>query len=128
VFLPNIQELLLLTSEKKIEKALNIIEPYSNAVVVKMGTKGSLSMMNGERREVKAFLNNDVVDAIGAGDSFNAGFISKYIKEASIEECQIFGNLTGAINTTDSGGTAAFENIEKIKRVAKERFKYQINE
>ncbi|MCF6269954.1 MAG: carbohydrate kinase family protein [Melioribacteraceae bacterium] len=127
VFLPNVQELILLTSEESIEAALNKIEKYANTVVVKMSEKGSLSMTNGERREVKAFLNTIVVDAIGAGDSFNAGFISKYIQGASIVECQTFGNLTGALNTTSTGGTSAFENIEKIKRVAEEKFKYQIN-
>jgi sugar/nucleoside kinase (ribokinase family) len=127
VFLPNEQELLLLTSEETIESALNKIEKYANTVVVKMGTKGSLSMVNGERKNIKSFLNSEVVDAIGAGDSFNAGYISKYIKSASVEECQTFGNLTGAINTTASGGTGAFESKGKIKSVAEEKFGFQIS-
>ncbi len=127
VFLPNEQELLLLTSEETIESALNKIEKYANTVVVKMGTKGSLSMVNGERKNIESFFNSEVVDAIGAGDSFNSGFISKFIQGKSIEECQIFGNLTGAINTSAAGGTGAFESIEKIKETALEKFGFQIN-
>ncbi|MBU0476242.1 MAG: carbohydrate kinase family protein [Bacteroidetes bacterium] len=127
VFLPNKEELLLLTAEKSIEKALDKIEKYSNTVIVKMGINGSLSMTNGKRKKVDPFLNNDVVDAIGAGDSFNAGFISKYIQGNSIIVCQTFGNIIGAINTTASGGTSAFDSIEKIKIVAKEKYGYEIN-
>jgi hypothetical protein len=34
--------------------------------------------------------------------------------------------LTGAINTTASGGTAAFENLVAIKEIAKNRFSYDL--
>ncbi len=127
IFLPNEQELLLLTSEETIESALNKIEKYANTVIVKMGIKGSLSMANGKRTAVEPFLNTDVVDAIGAGDSFNSGFISKFIKGKTIEECQKFGNLTGAINTTAAGGTGAFVSVRKVKSVAKEKFGVEID-
>ena len=35
-----------------------------------------------------------------------------------------FGNLTGAINTTKAGGTAAFTNYLQIIEIAKETFEY----
>jgi sugar/nucleoside kinase (ribokinase family) len=64
------------------------------------------------------------VDAIGAGDSFNAGFIFKFIQKASLEDSQEFGNLTGAISTTEQGGTNAFTDKKKVMKLAKERFGY----
>jgi len=128
VFLPNIQELLFLTEAENLDKALDKIEPYSNIVAVKMSTEGSLILVNGERRKEKSFLNSNVIDAIGAGDSFNAGFIAKYVRGRSPEECQTFGNLTGAINTTAAGGTGAFVNYDALVAVAKDRFGYKINE
>ena len=70
------------------------------------------------------YINKNIVDAIGAGDSFNAGFIFKYITGAKLEECQQFGNLCGAINTTAAGGTTAFTNYNEILRIAKERFQF----
>ena len=50
------------------------------------------------------------------------GFVYKFITGYSIEECQIFGNLTGAISTTAEGGTTAFEDYEVFQKTAKERF------
>jgi sugar/nucleoside kinase (ribokinase family) len=124
VFLPNEQELLLLTKENSLENAIKKITPFVKHLVVKMGSKGSLLIYNGENIFKESYINKNVIDAIGAGDSFNAGFIFKFIKGAEITECQVFGNLMGAINTTAAGGTKAFTNYDEILKIAKERFGY----
>jgi len=127
VFLPNTTELLNLTKENKVENAINKIKSYSNAVVVKKGNKGSIVFNNGETITKEAFLNTNVVDAIGAGDSFDAGFISKYINGSTLEDCQVFGNLMGAVSTTAAGGTGAFNSYENVKKVLVEKFEYNFN-
>jgi sugar/nucleoside kinase (ribokinase family) len=124
VFLPNERETLLLTNENTLDNAINKLIPFAKHIVVKLGSKGSFLSGNGNNIFKKSFLNNNVVDAIGAGDSFNAGFIFKFINGYDVTECQEFGNLTGAINTTAAGGTAAFTNYEQIIKVGKERFGY----
>ncbi len=124
VFLPNEQELKYLTKKENIDEALDVLSQFSNAVIVKMGNKGSL-LFNNEKKNLKnAFINNEVVDAIGAGDSFNAGFIFKYINGESLEKCQEFGNLMGAVNTTAAGGTTAFSSYKNVIGTAKEKFNY----
>jgi sugar/nucleoside kinase (ribokinase family) len=50
------------------------------------------------------------VDAVGAGDSFNAGFISQYVRGAGLATCLAYGNLAGAFSTTRPGGTEAFRD------------------
>lgn len=125
VFLPNEQEALLLTNEGILENAINKLAQCSKYVVVKLGSKGSIVAANGTSVFKKSFLNDKVVDAIGAGDSFNAGFIFKFINGCDIDECQTFGNLTGAINTTAAGGTTAFENYDQIIKIGKEKFGYK---
>jgi sugar/nucleoside kinase (ribokinase family) len=122
VFLPNEQEALLLTGESVLENAIKKLRAFAKFVVVKLGSKGSIAVTNGKSVFKESFFNNNVVDAIGAGDSFNAGFIFKYINGGEIDECQKFGNLTGAINTTAAGGTAAFESYDQVVRVGKEKF------
>ena len=124
VFLPNEQELKYLTKNKNIDEALDALSQFSKAVIVKMGNKGSLLFNKGKKNLKNAFFNNEVVDAIGAGDSFNAGFIFKYIKGESLEKCQEFGNLMGAVNTTAAGGTTAFSSYKNVIRTAKEKFNY----
>jgi len=90
-----------------------------------LGNKGSVSVYEGKTLFKPAFLNEGVVDAIGAGDSFNAGFILKFIQNEPTETCQLFGNLIGAVSTTASGGTAAFTDIKTTMKIAKEKFGYE---
>lgn len=123
VFLPNKNELLQFTGCSTIEKALETIKSFCHVVVIKNGEQGALMWDKTKVVTQKAFLNESVVDAIGAGDSFNSGFIYKYTNRKSLAECLEFAALTGAINTTGSGGTSAFETIEKVIRIAKEKFK-----
>jgi sugar/nucleoside kinase (ribokinase family) len=125
VFLPNEQEALLLTGESVLENAIKKLTAFAKFVVVKLGSKGSIAVTNGKSVFKESFFNDNVVDAIGAGDSFNAGFIFKYINGSKINECQTFGNLTGAINTTAAGGTAAFESYDQVVKVGKEKFGFK---
>lgn len=125
IFFPNEQEILHLTGEKSVDAALTSLVPHANTVVVKCGSKGSLMLAAGQIYEQSSFYNKAVVDAIGAGDSFNAGFIFKFIRDANLKECQKFGNLTGAINTTAAGGTTAFKDYVSIMKLARERFGFK---
>lgn len=125
VFLPNEKELRHLTGKKTIEAGIDQLKDVANVVVVKLGNKGSISSYKGQTLLQPAFLNNNIIDAIGAGDSFNAGFIFRFIKHAPVEACQEFGNLIGAISTTAAGGTTAFIDLENTLRIAKEKFGYE---
>src|SRR5690606_6820134 len=123
VFLPNETELKFLTGSDTVEEAIEKIEPYINICVVKCGRNGSILLQKNKKPVIlDAFLNNNVVDAIGAGDSFDAGFIHAFVKGASAEEAQINGNLAGAVNTTAAGGTGAFTSANDVKEIAEKRF------
>jgi len=123
IFLPNEAEFMNIAKTDNFEDALKKLEPYLNTVIVKKGVEGSIMRSsNGEISLKPAYLNADVVDAIGAGDSFNAGFIYKYISGCNINECQDFGSITGALNTTAAGGTGAFVSKGYIKEVIKSKF------
>lgn len=123
LFMPNATELKFLTKSETVEEAIEKVKEYGNNIVIKNGSKGSILVKkDGTQKSLPAFLNTKVIDAIGAGDSFNAGFVFKFIQGATLEECQRFGNLTGALNTTGSGGTSAFSSHEKIIATAKEMF------
>ncbi|GAA3510346.1 PfkB family carbohydrate kinase [Aquimarina addita] len=125
VFLPNATEFIHITKSMDVNSGIEKIKSFCNTIVVKDGENGAHLWENNEFKTAPAFLNEEVADCIGAGDSFDAGFISEYIKGKAYEHCMEVGNITGAINTTASGGTAAFENFETIKSIAKKRFSYQ---
>lgn len=129
IFMPNEKELMALTHRATLDEAITEITPYLGcAAIVKCGSRGSvLVKRDGTKTLVSACLNHNVVDAIGAGDSFNAGFIRRFVQGRPLEECQLLGNLTGAINTTAAGGTGAFTSPEAIRQTAHEVFHQQID-
>lgn len=126
VFLPNKSELLGITQVDSVEEALKKISPFANLVALKMGEQGSVLVYDGKEIVETGYSHSCFVDAIGAGDSFNAGFISKYLVGESFVDCLKFGNLTGAINTTAAGGTGAFRTKAQIRKIAKEIFNQDI--
>lgn len=126
IFLPNEIEIKNLTSSENINDALDSLSTFANTIVVKLGSKGSILSDKGNTTELKAYLNKNVIDAIGAGDSFDAGFIYKYVSGEKLETCQKFGNLTGAVNTTSAGGTSAFQNYEQVIQLAKSKLGYSV--
>ncbi len=126
VFMPNETELKFLTRSANLDEALEKIRPFVNAAVIKCGSKGSILMRKGQPdRKQEALLNKNVVDCIGAGDSFNSGFITRLAAGDDLARCQEYGNMTGAVNTTAAGGTTAFTSREDVERVGRERFGWQ---
>jgi sugar/nucleoside kinase (ribokinase family) len=126
VFIPNENELRALTGLQDITKAVDKLKAYANILIVKSGRDGAFLWRGKEFIHQPAFLNKEVVDSIGAGDSFGAGFIHQFLQGKSLKQCLEFAALTGAINTTRAGGTAAFENLDGIKAIAESEFNYKM--
>jgi sugar/nucleoside kinase (ribokinase family) len=51
-----------------------------------------------------------MVDDLGAGDTFNAGFIHAYLRRAKLDDCLAFANIAAAYSVTKPGGTEAFRD------------------
>jgi sugar/nucleoside kinase (ribokinase family) len=51
-----------------------------------------------------------MVDDVGAGDTFNAGFVHLYLAGAKLRDCLAFANIAAAYSVTKEGGTEAFRN------------------
>jgi sugar/nucleoside kinase (ribokinase family) len=116
VFMPNEREACRATGEDDLEKAIASLRRRVPLLVIKRGAKGATAYTNADTWHVPARLAC-VVDAIGAGDSFNAGFLHGYVRRWPIEECLQFGALTGAWSTTVSGGTDAFFDGESREKM-----------
>ncbi|MBV8550911.1 MAG: sugar kinase [Acidobacteriaceae bacterium] len=108
VFLPNEEEALRLTGSGDCEKAAEKLAQFAGTVVVKLGRRGALAMARGQTFRVPA-KRVRVVDTTGAGDSFNAGFLSRFLRGASLRECVEAGISSAAKCVQQAGGTAAFE-------------------
>jgi len=115
IFMPNERELLGISGECDFERAVHKLSQIVPTLVVKRGSAGAIAMHKGRRYSVPA-IPIEILDAVGAGDSFNSGFLHAHLNGGSIVECLEFGNLCGACSTTASGGTQAFSNSEHMLR------------
>jgi sugar/nucleoside kinase (ribokinase family) len=109
LLLPNEGELLKMAATESIPEALARIGADVPLIVVKCGARGALVYANGESMVVPPLLI-DPVDTIGAGDSFNAGFLTAYLSGNSPVFSAAAGNVTGALSTLRPGGTEAFRD------------------
>ncbi|MEQ5789828.1 carbohydrate kinase family protein [Muricauda sp. NFXS6] len=126
VWMPNVVEFKKITGTDKISTGIEKVKKYSNHIVIKDGINGAHLWENGKLTSKPAFQNSEVADCIGAGDSFDAGFISEFLKGSSMSRCVEVGNIMGAINTLEPGGTAAFANMETVKKIANEKFEFTL--
>lgn len=116
VLLPNKQEACYMAHTETLEEAIAWLLQHVPTVIVKRGAAGALAATRDKRWEASAAIVQPV-DAVGAGDSFNAGFLHGYIRGWPMERCLQYGNLAGAYSTTRAGGVAAFQD-----RTAQEEF------
>lgn len=114
ILFPNEREAKKIAAVDDLEQAVDALSMRVPTVVVKLGSKGAIAAQGRERISV-AGVQVNVVDTVGAGDSFDAGFLHQYLKGADLKNCLKYGNLAGAFSTTASGGTEAFRNAEALK-------------
>lgn len=108
VFFPNEDEALRITGAREVRQAARELAALARIVAVKRGARGALVAAEGRLFQVPA-VRVKAVEMTGAGDSFNAGFLSRFVRGASLEECARAGVEAGARAVTRVGGTAAFE-------------------
>jgi sugar/nucleoside kinase (ribokinase family) len=126
IFLPNMAEFKFLSRSDTVEDGISKLKHFAHYIIIKNGSEGALGWDGNELINQPAFINTMVIDCVGAGDSFDAGFIKDFIRGHPFRKCLVTGALAGAINTTSAGGTGAFENLNRIREIALERFNYKL--
>jgi sugar/nucleoside kinase (ribokinase family) len=108
IFFPNDAEARSLTGCRTEEAAARELGKLARIVCVKCGPRGVL-VYSQEQLLRMAAVKTQVVDTTGAGDSFNAGFLSRFLLGAAVPDCARAGLKAAARCVTAVGGTAAFE-------------------
>ena len=107
IFFPSEDELCRMTLCSDLDAAVQALPVRPPIIVVKCGSRGSRVYEQGRATDV-APLRVVPLDTIGAGDSFDAGFLRAYLLSKDTITCARIGNITGALSTQASGGTEAF--------------------
>jgi sugar/nucleoside kinase (ribokinase family) len=114
VLMPNESEACRMTGTSNVEDAIVRLGEIVPIVAVKCGSRGALVRYAGKNRMAEP-VKVDTVDMIGAGDSFNAGFLHGWLRGLAPELAARCGNITGALSTQRSGGTEAFRDAALMK-------------
>jgi sugar/nucleoside kinase (ribokinase family) len=115
ILMPNEGEACLLAGEPDLERAIAVLRRMVPLLVIKRGEQGASAYRGSDCWHVPARAAQ-VVDAVGAGDSFNAGFVHAWMRGWPIEKALAQGNLAGSWSTTASGGTSFFRDREAVSR------------
>ena len=114
VFLPNEQEARRITGMDEVQSALAMLSQKVPSVAVKLGADGAIARQGEDDARCTGF---DVrpVDTTGAGDSFNAGFLSAYLQGLGLPECLQWGCACGALSTTGLGGISSQPTLDEMR-------------
>jgi sugar/nucleoside kinase (ribokinase family) len=115
IFLPNSLEARRMTGLSDLEQAARALAKLCPLVVIKDGANGSLAC-SGENIIHISSIPVTPIDTTGAGDNFNAGFICAMLKGQPLENCLKWGNITGALSTTEIGGTTYEMTLDKLEK------------
>jgi len=115
IFLPNEQELMCITGKDNVQDALRYAGEHVPIIAVKCGGDGAYAYCKGEIHKCEA-MPITVADTVGAGDSFNGGFIYGFLNGLSIEDCLKAGTTCGSLNASQQGGTSGQPTLGVLKQ------------
>lgn len=95
-YLPSKDEFLQMFPASSIDEAYMSMKHAPTAVVVKDAENGATGYTNNQKIHMNAFKVN-VLNTIGAGDSFNAGFIKGLLDGLSFEQAILLGNAVAGL-------------------------------
>jgi sugar/nucleoside kinase (ribokinase family) len=121
LFLPNQREAQKIARTENLSQALDLLAGLAKAVAVKCGA-GSAICRAGDQQWSIAPPTVNMVDDVGAGDTFDAGFVYLYLREAKLEDCLAFANLAAAYSVTQPGGTEAFRDRNQLFSFMRQRW------
>lgn len=89
-------------------------------LAVKRGVRGAVGAQGSERVEVPAF-RVVAVDATGAGDTFDAGFLAAWLRGATLMQALVGGSAAAALGTTAYGGFDGQPDWNALLRLVEEQ-------
>jgi sugar/nucleoside kinase (ribokinase family) len=118
VFLPNGAEARAITGLDDTVQTALVLARYAGTAAVKLGSDGAVGAQ-GERVVRSPALAVHVEDTVGAGDSFDAGFLCGYLNGWDLEDSLHLGAICGSLSTRSAGGTDAQPNLGEARSYLK---------
>jgi len=113
LFLPNEVEAPAIARASSPAEALEALAEVVPTVVVKLGSKGAMARQGERHIRVSAF-PVEVVETTGAGDTFNAGFLTGWLRGLTLEESMTLGVAAGSLSVTKVGGDEGAPTLQEV--------------
>jgi sugar/nucleoside kinase (ribokinase family) len=123
ILLPNAVEACRIAGAPDVEPAAAALAAAGPLVVVKLGGDGALAVPAGGGDLVRATPPQrlvDPVDAVGAGDTFDAGLLAALLDGSPLENALGFACACGTLSMRAAGGTAAQPTLAEARAVSRQ--------
>lgn len=110
VFLPN-------QAEAEALQRHAALPDHADLVVVKMGAEGA-EAIRGSSRTFRPAPKVNVVDTIGAGDAFNAGFLDRWLDGGALADCLDAGAYVASVALARTGGARGLHRLAPQRTAA----------
>lgn len=115
----NVYELSVCTGESEPERGIAaLLEAGARCVVVKRGKDGVIIVTGSERIDIPAFAVSAATTTVGAGDSFNAGFLFALQQGQCLPDAARFGSATAALVVASGKGVLGVPPPTEIAALA----------
>lgn len=122
IFLPSYQEAVQITGERDVRAMGKMLHRYGiNIFGVKMGEQGSYVTDFQNEYVVPPFTVEKVVNTVGAGDSYVAGFLTAQIRGMGLYESAEFASAVAAFTVQTMGAVGGVPPVEEVEDFIKEQ-------
>lgn len=115
IFLPNETEACSITALRDVREAGGKIARLAKIVAIKRGAEGAIAICAGEVSELPS-QPVQVIDTVGAGDSFDAGFVFGYLQGWPLKKTLKAAIFCGSASTCGVGGTSTQASLAEVMR------------
>ncbi len=116
VFLPNAAEAKAIAGRGSVEEAISTLAENIPLVAVKLGKEGAMAKQGSAPAISLAAPTVKVVDTVGAGDCFDAGFLFGFLNGWDARRSLELGVACGCLSTRKTGGAGAQPDLEEAMK------------
>jgi sugar/nucleoside kinase (ribokinase family) len=114
VFLPNEAEIGAITKSPILDRAVGVVAEFGCNVAVKRSERGAVSRVEDTTYRVQRTPPVDYVDAVGAGDTFDAGYLAGRLLGRDAATCLAMAVIAGSLSTSAAGGTQGQPTLDEV--------------
>ncbi len=116
IFLPSYQEAVQITGERDVQAMGKMLRRYGISIFgVKMGEQGSYVTDFQKEYFIPPFATEKVVNTVGAGDSYVAGFLTAQIKGMGLYESAVFASAVAAFTVQTMGAVGGVPSADVVE-------------